>query len=413
MLEELQQLSRRFLTIKNSPYRRYLIRSTDFSKNRMSLIAGQRGVGKTTTLVQKLLDIAKDDLFSEKILYVQADHFQIAETPLYEIAKEFVMLGGRWIAFDEIHKYPEWSKELKSIYDTFPDLHILASGSSALEIHKGSHDLSRRAIRYFMQGMSFREFLELSYGLELPSYSLDELCHSHEKIAALIIEKLASLNKKAIPLFNQYQNVGYYPYFHELSQDENLFKITLEQNVHTTIESDLAAIFPHLTGSSIKKIKQLLVFIAHSVPMIPNWKKMSDALDIKDNRTLKTYIHYLEQAGLIRTLTRATKKFVKLEAPEKIYLNNPNQLFAISSTHEVNKGSLRETFFLSMTTLKHTVAVSKAGDFVIDDQYVFEVGGKNKGFNQIKDIDNSYIVSEGIELGVGKKIPLWLFGFLC
>lgn len=181
MFDELCELSRHFLSIKNSTYRRYLINSTNFS-SRMSLIVGQRGVGKTTLLVQILLDKVLQDLFDERILYVQADHFKLATTTLYEIAEQFTLLGGKWIAFDEIHKYPNWSKELKSIYDTFPKLQIFASGSSALEIYKGSHDLTRRGVKHHMQGMSFREYLELTYQLNFSVHTLEEICNQHERL---------------------------------------------------------------------------------------------------------------------------------------------------------------------------------------------------------------------------------------
>ena len=377
----------------------------------MSLIVGQRGVGKTTTLVQLLLDRVEGDIFDNRILYIQSDHFKIATMSLYEIAEEFSTLGGKWIAFDEVHKYPNWSNELKSIYDTFPELQIFASGSSALELYKGSHDLSRRAIRHYMNGMSFREYLELIYDIELQTYSLNDLCHTHERIAAEIIAKLSKQDQKVIPLFQQYLKNGYYPFFHELN-DEALYKTVLEQNLHTTIESDIAAIFPTLTGNSIKKIKQLLIFIANAVPFTPNWKKIMSALEIGDDRTLKLYFKHLEDAGLIRCLSRASKKFSALESPEKVYLDNPNQIFAISSFDRFKKGTIRETFFLSMVSQQHGICLPKSGDFIVDDMYTFEVGGKNKTFHQISSTKDAYLACDDIEQGAGGKIPLWLFGFL-
>ncbi len=410
MIEELKKLSHHFLEIKNSPYKRALARFTDFS-NRMSLIIGQRGVGKTTSLVQILLDKVEGDIFDERILYIQTDHFQIASTSLYEIAEQFNIHGGKWIAFDEIHKYPNWSKELKSIYDTFPKLQIFSSGSSALEIFKGSHDLSRRAVKYHMQGMSFREYLELAYNFNFPSYSLNELCDQHQRITSTINKQLTHKDLKIIPLFNQYLKIGYYPFFNELN-NESLYQITLEQNMHTTIESDIAAIFPQLMGSSIRKIKNLLSFIAETVPFTPNWKKIMNILDIGDERTLKSYFKHLEDAGLIRSITKATKKISKLESPEKVYLNNTNQIYAISPLSVMNKGTIRETFFLSMISQKYPVALPKNGDFLVDNKYIFEVGGKNKSFNQIKSLKNSYLICDEIEQGIGNKIPLWVFGFL-
>ena len=410
MFEELKKLSHHFLEIKNNPYKRALVRFTDFS-NRMSLIIGQRGVGKTTSLVQILLDKVEGDIFDERILYIQTDHFQVASTSLYEIAEQFNLHGGKWIAFDEIHKYPNWSKELKSIYDTFPKLHIFSSGSSALEIFKGSHDLSRRAVKYHMQGMSFREYLELAYNFNFPSYTLEEICDQHQRITSNINKQLNQKELKVIPLFNQYLKIGYYPFFNELN-NEALYMITLEQNMHTTIESDIAAIFPQLMGSSIRKIKNLLSFIAETVPFIPNWKKIMNILDIGDERTLKSYFKHLEDAGLIRSISKATKKISKLESPEKVYLDNTNQIYAISPFSVMNKGTIRETFLLSMISQKYSVALPKNGDFLVADRYTFEVGGKNKSFNQIKSLKNSYLICDEIEQGIGNKIPLWVFGFL-
>lgn len=411
MFDDLRTLSQRFLSIKNSPYKRFLIGSTDFNKSRMSLIVGQRGVGKTTLLVQLLLDEANLDFFDEKILYVQADHFKLASMSLYEIAETFSMLGGKTIAFDEIHKYPEWSKELKSIYDTFPTLHILASGSSALEIHKGSHDLSRRAIQYQLPGMSFREYLELTLQIKLSPLSLEEICNQHERKTQKIIEELDEKEQKIIPLFQQYLKIGTYPFFQE-TKNEALYKITLEQNMHTTIESDIAAIYPELSGVSIQKIKKLLVFIAESVPFTPHWKKILSLLDIGDERTLKTYFQHLENAGLIRSIAKGSKKFSSLESPEKVYLDNANQMCAISPSNAANKGTLRETFFLSMAAVKHQVTLPKNGDFLLNNQYIFEIGGNNKTFEQIKNFNHSYLALDDLEIGIGQKIPLWLFGFL-
>lgn len=409
MFEELQKLSHRFLEVKNSSYRRYFIRSINLS-HRMSIIVGQRGVGKTTTLVQALLDFVNGDRFDPRILYIQADHFLMGSASLYEVAEQFQTMGGKWIVFDEIHKYPDWSKELKSIYDTFPDLKVLASGSSALQVYKGSHDLSRRAIVYSMQGMSFREYLELTYQIELPVYELKELCAHHEKLTDVIIKKLKEKERNVIPEFHRYLQTGYYPYFYEIG-NESIYKMTLEQNVHATIESDLAIIYPQLTGASLQKIKKLLIFIANAVPFTPNWNHMMTAIEVGDLRTLKTYFSHLEDAGLIKSLSKATKKFNQLESPSKIYLENPNQLYAISSEFP-EKGTVRETFFLNMASQKHIVQMPGDGDFLVDQDYLFEVGGKGKNFNQIKSHKNGYLACDEIEQGVGAKIPLWLFGFL-
>jgi uncharacterized protein len=408
-LDELRKLSQNFLKLKNSPYRRYFIQTNPF-KHRLSLLLGQRGVGKTTTLVQYLLDTVSQDLYDPSILYVQADHFLVGSTSLYEIAEEFHTLGGKALALDEIHKYPNWSQELKSLYDTFPELTIVASGSSALQMHKGSHDLSRRAIKYSLFGLSFREYLELSLGIQLSAYSLSDILENHVRLAAKIVDLLGEKKQKIIPLFQHYLTCGYYPYFFELP-NEALYFITLEQNLHTTIESDLAAIYPHLTNSSINKLKALLIFIAKTVPFTPNWNKIKDLLDIGDVRTLKTYFSYLEDAYLIRCISKKTGKLDHIDSPLKVYLDNPNQMRTLA-LGDHNVGTEREIFFLDMLSLKHKVQLAHKGDFLIDDTYLFEIGGRKKSFDQIKNEEKAYLACDDMESGIGSKIPLWLFGFL-
>ncbi len=315
------------------------------------------------------------------------------------------------ICFDEIHKYPDWSTELKSIYDTFPKLSIVASGSSALEIYKGSRDLSRRAVVYKMFGLSFREFIELELGIELISFGLEDIVRNHQRIANGIIMAVEKKGKKILALFKHYLEHGYYPYFREYKNRE-LFYITLEQNIHTTLESDLIAIYPSLSGNSIKKMKKLLTIIAYSVPFTPDLKKLKTTLEVGDERTLKTYLKYLEDAGIILTISKSGRGLRGLEKPEKIYLNNPNLIHAISSVTPVEKGNLRETFFLNLMGSLHKVSSPAQGDFNVEGKYIFEVGGKSKNFSQIKGIADSFLAVDDIEIGTGNKIPLWLFGFL-
>ncbi|OGN59814.1 MAG: hypothetical protein A3F40_04145 [Chlamydiae bacterium RIFCSPHIGHO2_12_FULL_27_8] len=410
MIDDLSKLSRHFLKLKNNNYKRYLIENKDFKNNRLYIIIGQRGVGKTTTLIQLLLERANGNILNDEILYIQADHFKIGDKTLYEIAEAFSLLGGKYIAIDEIHKYSNWSKELKSIYDTFPDLSIFSSGSSALELSLGSNDLSRRAIKYTMLGMSIREFIEINYKIKLRSCTIEEIINDHEKISHNIIEELLKKDLKIIPLFLKYLKVGYYPYFQELNCDENLYKITLEQNVHTTIESDLASIFPKLTGNSLKKIKQLLIYISESVPFTPHWQKILKILEVGDDRTLKVYFKHLEEAKLIQKIQSASNKLNKIEKEEKIYLDNTNLLYAISTNANID--TIRETFFINMLLKDNKVHLFEDGDFLINSKYIFEIGGKNKNFKQLKKEKNSFVVSDNIEIGIKRKIPLWLFGFL-
>ena len=405
-MDDLFRLSQTQLAVFDRPYKRYFLHAHNLNR-RLGIILGQRGIGKTTAMVQHLLDVAGQDRLSQKVLYVQADHFLVGARSLYEISERFVDLGGTTICFDEIHKYPDWSLELKSITDTFPVLNVLASGSSALEIYRGSHDLSRRAVQMRMWGMSFREYIELSLGISIPSCSLGEIIDDHVRIANDVAERMA--DSKPLALFKKYLKHGYYPFFFE-ARDEALFNQLLNQNLHTIIESDLMAIQPALTGNSIKKISTLLRIIAESVPFFPDYKKLAELTEVGDQRTLKTYLKYLEDCCLLTGLSRTGKGLRNLEKPEKIYLNNPNLIQAFASA--ANKGNIRETFFLNMLSVGHAVKAPHKGDFLVDDRTVFEVGGRNKDFTQIRDIENSFLALDDIEKGFGRKIPLWLFGLL-
>lgn len=410
MIEDLFRLSQNFIRINNRGYIRYFLKTNPL-KNRFSIVVGQRGVGKTTVMIQHILASYRNDIFTNKALYIQADHFLIGSHSLYEIAEQFYNLGGEMICFDEIHKYPNWSAELKSIYDTFPKLTIVASGSSALEIYRGSRDLSRRAVVLRMFGMSFREFIEFEFGIDLKSSGLEDIMSNHQSIANGIITTVEKKSKKILALFKSYLEHGYYPYFREYKNKE-LFYLTLEQNIHTTLEGDLIAIYPSLSGNSVKKIKKLLTIIASSVPFTPDLKKLKTMLDVGDERTLKTYIKYLEDAGIILTVSKGGRGLRQLEKPEKIYLNNTNLIHAISGSVPAEIGNMRETFFLNMTGAFHKVSSPEHGDFLVDGKYVFEIGGKNKDFSQIRDLRNSFLAVDNIEIGIGNKIPLWVFGLL-
>lgn len=406
MLDKLFPLSQAYIKNYHQPFRRYFLDSVGFH-HRMNILIGQRGIGKTTVLIQHLMEASGGDPYTTRSLFVQADHYLVQNLSLYEIAEAFVMQGGTLLCIDEIHKYKNWSQELKSIYDTFTDLRLVATGSSALEIHKGSHDLSRRALVHKMPGMSFREFLGLEMGLEFDSVSLEVLLGDHQKLADAVIEAVESRQQKIMPLFHQYLKTGYYPYFHDI-QDKGLFWITLEQHIQASVENDLLFVHPSLTGNSIKKILALLGLIRQSVPFVPDLSKLKRLVDVADERTLKNYLKYLEDAGLIRLLQKSTSGLKTLEKPEKIYLNNTNLLY----TREPEIGTVRETFFLSQLAYSNEVTAARKGDFTVNSVYTVEVGGKNKDFSQIKDIPSSFLALDDLERGFGAKVPLWLFGFL-
>lgn len=410
MLDELYSLSQTFLHLRNRSFHRYFLQETPLT-NRFSIIVGQRGIGKTTAMTQYLLEQANGDRFSRQILYLQADHFLLSRTSLYDIADEFYGLGGKLICFDEIHKYPDWSLELKSIFDTFPDLRILASGSSALEIARGSHDLSRRALLYRMHGLSFREYLGMYCDIHFDKVSLDEILANHQRIADTVVTTLAGHDRKVLALFKDYLATGYYPYFKEFN-DSGQFYLTIEQNVHTTLEADLPAIHQNLNGVSVRKIERLLAIVSSLVPYTPDMKHLKNMLDIGDERTLKNYLKLLEDAGILRTVSRSGKGLRALEKPEKIYLNNPTLYYALAGGASPDSGAVRETFFLAMVSIAHQVRVPVKGDFLVNDNVTFEVGGKNKDSSQIQGLENAWLALDSLEIGFGNRIPLWLFGFL-
>lgn len=409
MLHELIPLSQSLIRLRHRDFKRYFLRDNPLT-NRFSIIIGQRGIGKTTAMIQHLQEYS-DNQLANKSLYLQTDHFLVSRSSLYEIADQFYKLGGELICFDEIHKYPDWSKELKSIFDTFPNLKIIASGSSALEITKGSHDLSRRALVYRIYGMSFREYIGMHTGMHFDRISLDTLLNGHQLAAETIVATLEKNKLKVLALFREYLERGYYPYYLEY-QDKAQFYLTLEQNIHTTLESDLPAIHATLNGTSIRRIEKLLTIISSLVPFTPDMKSLKKLLGIGDERTLKTYLKYLEDAGIILTVSKSGKGLRAMEKPEKIYLNNPNLYHALAPNGLPDTGALRETFLLSMLQVHHTVSVPAKGDFLVDDRITIEVGGKNKDGAQIKNIQDAWLVLDSIETGHGNRIPLWLFGFV-
>jgi predicted AAA+ superfamily ATPase len=412
MLEELFIKSRDFININNQEYKRYFIRTKKL-EHRLSIIIGSRGIGKTTTVAQYISENYKES----EALYVNLDDIEnTSKYTMTQIAEEFVLNGGKLLCFDEIHKYENWSAELKNIYDRFDKLKIVATGSSALQINKGSHDLSRRAIVYNMVGMSFREYLELHYGYKFDTVSLEDILNNHIDISTEIKKSVEQNEQKIIPLFKDYLKHGYYPYFLSMP-NELMFFQTLQQNINVSIESDLLNIYPKLTGNSVKKIKMLLSVIIKSVPFEPKMSDLKKAADIKDDRTLKDYLSKLDDAGLIKLLMQNSLSMKAFDKPEKIFLANPNLMY----TKEPNIGNLRETFFVNQLDNYYKnkqslndkgIFSSKQADFYCEEKYTFEVGGKSKGFNQIKDVPNSYVASDDLEVGIGNKIALWMFGFL-
>lgn len=395
MIETLQNIFLNYYKKTPMQYKRYMHTALDMDQKMVGII-GSRGVGKTTFILQylKMLDTP-----FEKKLYFSADHVEAIRYSLYEIAEAFAQRGGKILAIDEIHKYPNFELELKSIYDTF-DIQIIFSGSNALRLEHAKADLSRRAVLYRVNGMSFREYLAFETGIEFHSYNLSDILTDHVDIALEINEKI-----KPFEYFRNYLQHGYYPFYKE---SKNSYLQKLNETLNVILESDLPLVF-NIEPKNIYKLKKLLILLCESKPYELNISKLASKIEINRN-TLYHYLHYLEAGGVTNMIRRKSKGDGILLKPEKLYLNNTNLSYAYCKNHEI--GTLREQFFMNQLQLKQQVHYSKIGDFLIDDTYIFEIGGKRKNFDQIKDIKNAYVVADDIEIGHGHKIPLWLFGFL-
>ena len=370
-------------------FKRYKYGQIDWDLRMIGLM-GPRGIGKTTLLLQRIIESGQ----ANNSLYVSADHSYFSIHSLVEVADEFVKQEGEYLYLDEVHKYTNWSRELKQIYDTHPALHVVFTGSSVLDILKGEADLSRRAIAYTMQGLSFREYLELFHGITAQVFSLEQILRGEVRIKEL---------PHPLPYFNQYLKSGYYPF-----AKEKAFFTRLEQMVTQTVEMDIPQ-FANMSVSTARKLRQMLAVVATLVPYKPDASALAAELKISRN-VVPDYLLYLEKAGMIGQLRDATGGMRGLGKTEKVYLDNTNLMFALGGD-KVEMGNVRETFFYNQTRETSDVMASKVADFKIGD-YTFEVGGKNKTQRQIAGIDNAYIVKDDTEYAFRNEVPLWMFGFL-
>jgi len=393
MISQIRDLQQILLKKYNIKYKRYFFDKIDFGK--MTGIIGARGVGKTTFLLQYL---KASKLPISKKLYISADSVKIDS--LFELALAFQKENGELLIIDEIHKYPNFELELKKIYD-FLDLVVIFSGSSALKIDNAKADLSRRAVIYEVEGMSFREFIELKEGINLPSFTLEEILENHIDIAYELLDKF-----NQTLLFREYLKYGYYPFYFD---KKSHYLIKLNETVNAVIEIDIPSIFS-IEYQNITNLKKLIRLVCESHPYTPNIKELLNKMEMgEDYRSLYRYLNYLHKAKILKLIRASTRGDNIFSKPEKIYLNNTNLHHGYCDEAQI--GTVREVFFMSMN-FEHKITIPKKGDFLIDNKYLFEIGGKNKSFKQIKDIPNSFVVSDDIEIGSGNKIPLWLFGFL-
>ncbi len=381
----------------NLTFKRYLHNKINWN-NRLIAIKGARGSGKTTIILQYIRENLPVD---QSVLYIPLDHIYFYTNSLMGLVERFVLNGGRYLFLDEIHKYPNWSRELKLIYDRYDEISVVFTSSSILEIFKGESDLSRRVISYNLHELSLREFIELESGIKLPIVLLDEIIGNQAAVIAEIISKV-----KPIFELGKFMKYGAYPFFKE-GIDE--YDGRLKNVVNMIIENDLPAAYT-IDFKQITKLKKLLYAVSTSVPFKPNISKLSEKIEVT-RPTLLQFLDYLDKARLIMQLHSQAKGMSAMNKPEKIYLQNTNLIHHISQNNS-NIGNIRETFFLNQIIEKHNVGYSGQGDFFVDDKYTFEIGGKGKSQKQIGGLENAFIVKDDIETGIMNIIPLWLFGFL-
>lgn len=397
-MEKLIELFRKKMTDPLPVFERELERKINWNARLIS-VRGSRGTGKTTLFLQHIKKTFSNNL--NKVLYVNLDNIYFSNNTLVELAEKFASRGGTHLFIDEVHKYENWSKEIKNLYDDFPELHIAFTGSSLLEILNGRADLSRRTLVYELTGLSFREYLSLIKAHDFPIFTLEEILKNNEQISAEIASKI-----KPFEFFDDYLSFGYYPYFLEGKDD---YFNRLNETLNMILEVEL----PMLRGleiAYIPRIKKLLAVIGESAPFIPNITQLAAKIGIS-RQTLLIYLKYLEDAKLINQLYKKSRGLSVLEKPEKILMENTN-LIELFNGENANTGSRRETFVLNQLLHSHKVDFSEESDFFVDSKYTFEVGGKNKKRRQIQEIPDSYIIADDIEFGTDRRIPIWLLGFM-
>ena len=384
-LYEYQQL---ILSQINISFLRYKYYELDWTR-RVFGIVGPRGVGKTTMVLQYI----KQNLSLQDSLYITLDHIYFSTHTLIDVADKFYKEGGKHLIIDEVHKAFNWSIQLKQIIDSYPNMQIIFTGSSILDIYRGAADLSRRAPIYEMQGLSFREYLVLYHDIQTPTLNLDDLINQRITLPSV---------EHPLPLFNDYLKRGYYP-FERIASD---FSTNLMQVINRTMETDIP-LYANVNISITRKLQNLLVVIAESVPFKPNYKKLAEITGISRN-DIADYIYYMERAGMLMSLHDTTQGIRSIGKSNKLYIDNTNLMYVLSPEN-IDKGNLRETFFLNQMRVKYPVIASQKADFEIGN-YVFEVGGKNKNQKQLDNNPNGYIVKDDIEFGYRNVIPLWAFG---
>ncbi len=397
LLNNLKRLSYIKLNKKLPNYQRFLFTELLEVKDKIVGIYGSRGVGKTTLMLQVAREL---EFESDELLYISCDYPLLQGVSLFELVDYFYSLGGKCIIIDEIHEAKDFEQHLKSIYDFF-DIKIIFSGSSAVQLTNPS--FARRYTMMKLPVLSFREFLELKLSFHSCSYTLEEMIVNHEKISYEILDRLN--REKVLKYFNEYIKQGAYPFYFE---SEKPYFQKIIDSIGTTLHTDIAVLY-NVSPDKITILKKLLATICVSKPLELSIEKLAQTVGVS-RATLYKYIEYLHRAELLRHITYEAKRFKNIQKPDKLYLSNTNLCDALCMESDI--GSKREIFFANQLSHAHSLYYVDRGDFLVDEKYTVEIGGKNKGFKQIKDIPNSFVVADDIESGFGNKIPLWLFGFL-
>lgn len=380
------------------------VRSIDKKINwnsRLIGIKGARGCGKTTLLLQHLKNNHIDLVSSGKALFVSLDNIWFTKNSLLDLAESFSKNGGKILYLDEVHRYEDWPIYIKNIYDDYPELQVVFTGSSLLQILDARADLSRRPAMYHMQGLSFREFLNIKTGYDFQELPLEEILQNHEKHAFDICSKI-----KPFESFGEYLKTGYYPFFLE---GLDTYYMKLEETINMILDVELPFL-RKIDISYVPKIKKLLAIIAESSPFMLNTSKLSGVMEL-NRTTLLSYLKSLTEAKLIDSLYKESKGLSSLQKPDKIFLENTNLMYLYQGKN-TDEGNIRETFLVNQLSYSQTVEFSESSDFFVNNKYTIECGGKSKTGEQIKNLENAFIAADGIETGSGSKIPLWLFGFL-
>lgn len=396
-IEGLYLTSNRQVARTTTTFHRYLYEQIKWDAYMIG-IKGARGVGKTTMLLQRIKEVFSDS--PEKALYVSLDNMWFKTHPLSEVVEYHYTHGGTHIFIDEIHKYENWQTLIKNIADEYPDLHVVYTGSSMLKIDQNEGDVSRRQLVYTLQGMSFREYLSFENVKDIPAVTLEYLLANHQRLAMDITS-----GTRVLGHFDAYLKHGYYPFY---KKDCDGFEQRLQSVIRTVLYEDLPAV-EEITYETIRKTERMLMILAEHVPQTPNMNELYGQLETNRNLGIKM-LYLLEKAALLSLLTSKAKSMKQLVKPDKIFLNNSNLMYALSPNVQI--GTIREVFFNIQLAATNEVNYPAKGDFIVDQKYLFEVGGRKKSFEQIKDIPDSFLAIDGIETGYGNRVPLWMFGLL-